>query len=508
MTFQCFPGYKEALNITKKRSERMSSELAAGFATDYFDPEMKRFVSIEEMWVKNTKNVLRCAADVKRRLDDLNLLRESLRETSSVLAVREQHTIRSIQEESDSLCHHIRRREAELISVVTEDCVSQRQNIDDVLQRIEKSIATLRTEVQIMMKHGSSAEGEGGSEHATTGSGSLDLSGSIKQRFAALTLLEKTLHDSCYYSLPETFAYNVIAKALNPEPYLNILRTKTVSLVPSALTVVAKESKFVCPIPADEARRAAHAAVAEHVAGMSVSSSRNIAATESFGALTATPRGTSRYMEALNSDSSMSVGIAHYIATQGGREPFKNPVTEDIIRVTTNVSLHVGALANLFYDRSSWKGATTDGAPPSIRTKNVPNGRIVFDFSDRRRVRLSGYLLQHGHAEEHAALRNWKLEGSNNATDWIVLDIRANCTALGAQPFNEVTFRNNHGMIEIPQGTSSAAKGSSNRAITAASAEDAPAFRYLALEATGENAASLYHIELARIEFFGTVFVG
>lgn len=466
------------------------------FADEYFDPDMKRFISVEDMWNRNLKNVLRCAADVKRRLDDLKELRDAVQETMSVLSIREQNSIRCIQEETENAIAQLRRREQEVIAQVSADAFGQQQKLDQIYSRIEEHSTILRKEVQIMMHTGSAATSSPTNDGSDDNQHHQVTSLSIKQRFAALTACEKTLSDSCFYAIPETFSCQVVTKALNVDNHINATKVRCASLIPSTLTIVAKENKFFCPLPTSSAHRDYH-----HSGGASVISSHTPAGASSIVG-DATLRGNT---------AGLPLGILHYLATQGGRSTFKSVIEEDLVRVSCTIPVQVGSVSNLLYDRSTWNGV---GELPGLRTRNAPGGRIIFDFSDRRRIRLESYILQHGHKEEHAALRNWAIEGSNDSVDWLTLDRQYECRLLGQKPFNEVSFVvsslafSRRGLQAIASvAVNSEGKGGH---LAPNAEEDVPSFRYLSLVSSGPNAAGepLHHIELARIEFFGTVIVG
>lgn len=474
------------------------------FANEYFDPDMKRFISVEDMWDRNIKNVLRCAADVKRRLDDLKELQEAVRQTLSVLSIREQNSIKCIQDATETVIAQLRRRELEVIGQVSHDALSQREKLDQIYARIEEHSSTLRREVQIMMNTGIAASQENPADD-DDGSSTTGRTTSIKQRFAALTACEKTLSDSCFYSIPDAFSCQVITKPMTIDHFINATKVKCVSLIPSTLTIVAKENKFYCPLPSATSYIAGGAAAStrdhHHSGGASVISSHTPAGASSLVG-EATLRGNT---------AGLPLGILHYLATQGGRTAFKSVIEEDLVRVSCSIPIQVGSISNLLYDRSSWNGSSE---LPGLRTRNVPSGRIVFDFSDRRRIRLEAYILQHGHKEEHAALRNWAIEGSNDGVDWLTLDRQYESRLLGQKPFNEASFVvsslafSRRGLQAIASvAVNSEGKGGH---LAPNAEEDIPAFRYLSLVSCGPNAAGdpLHHIELGRIEFFGTVVVG
>jgi hypothetical protein len=500
-SFLCdaFPSFFFKKKLALLQKQNYSSHNTTMFANEYFDPDMKRFISVEDMWDRNLKNVLRCAADVKRRLDDLKELQEAVRQTLSVLSIREQNSIKCIQDATETVITQLRRRELEVIGQVSHDALSQREKLDQIQARIEDHASTLRHEVQIMMNTGIAAASS--QDRDDDGSGKTL---SIKQRFAALTACEKTLSDSCFYSIPDAFSCQVVTKPLNIDHFINATKVKCVSLIPATLTIVAKENKFYCPLPTAASVHTAVVAASRdyhHSGGASVISSHTAAGAASVVG-DATLRGNS---------SGLPLGIMHYLATQGGRSAFKSVLEEDIVRVSCSIPVQVGSISNLFYDRCSWNGASE---LPGLRTRNVQGGRIVFDFSDRRRIRLEAYVLQHGHKEEHAALRNWAIEGSHDGVDWLTLDRQFECRLLGQKPFNEVSFVVSS-LSFYPRGLQAIASVAVNSEgkgghLAPNAEEDTPAFRYLSLVSCGPNAAGdpLHHIELARVEFFGTVIVG
>jgi hypothetical protein len=55
-------------------------------------------------------------------------------------------------------------------------------------------------------------------------------------------------------------------------------------------------------------------------------------------------------------------------------------------------------------------------------------------------LRLTDYCLRHDHNGNNYALRNWRLEGSNNGQTWTTLRNHANDTTLAAQPMSEANW--------------------------------------------------------------------
>jgi hypothetical protein len=72
-----------------------------------------------------------------------------------------------------------------------------------------------------------------------------------------------------------------------------------------------------------------------------------------------------------------------------------------------------------------------DGRSQNI-TDNVPNSWMSVDLGAARRLAVDHYCLRHGLDNSNAVLRNWRLEGSNDSTAWVVLKTHTNDQALAA----------------------------------------------------------------------------
>jgi hypothetical protein len=166
-------------------------------------------------------------------------------------------------------------------------------------------------------------------------------------------------------------------------------------------------------------------------------------------------------------------------------------------------ALHVLADVVVPYSGS---GSTLEWA--AIRTKSEPGTRIIFDFGNHRRVSLDAYLLQHGHEQEHAALRSWAVEGSNDLEQWYTVDRQESNECLGRQPFNVVVFP-----IAADHPYEVLAEKRNIHRTTPVSKElvasERAQFRFISVRITGPNAAGedMFHIELSRVEFFGSIHV-
>lgn len=185
-------------------------------------------------------------------------------------------------------------------------------------------------------------------------------------------------------------------------------------------------------------------------------------------------------------------GVFHFFGTGGRSKTFSNPIDQGIVTVS-GVEFVVGGPAHIVRDPTSRESVSSR---PS-RTKSEREGKIIFDFGENRRVCVDAYSLQHGHQETHAALRSWSLVGSNDGTNWAVLDQRLQEEgALGTSPFNTALFDLTcDADMTVPD------------FVPPSSTPSRTFYRYIALVIMGSNAAGQgnYHIEVAHIELYGRV---
>lgn len=435
---------------------------------DYFDPNLRRFVSAEDIWHQNRHAATRCAVDVAKRVEDLNQLEQALHETESICIMRERNTIAALQTETESLIRQLESRREELKDEVYRHGERVRANVAAILKQTAAVKQTLIENASLLISDNAEATSNAdGSTSAQDASSSI----SVKQRFAALAVCQQALNDSCYFRVEEQATFHVESKPLVTDNVLKMTMRTAASLMPMALSVAATKGQFRSLFPK-------HRAVAfwGKQAANDTGDHESVRSSRTVPSLSIT-----QHQGGPLPPLALPTGLLHYMATNGGTEPFLNAVSRDVVRVHCTVPVVVGSVQDLLWDRT-----LPLSVPPVFRTKSIKDARIVFDFSDRKRVKLTGYLLQHGHKDEHAALRSWRLEGRNQPDDdWNVLDERLGCKLLGQSSHNEVYFD-----------------------LTEKVSDDAVAsYRYLSLVATGSNAAgpTLYHMELSRVEFFGSV---
>ena len=386
---------------------------------DYFDPELRRFVSVKDLWESNATKAAKCATDALGRIGNLQELATAIREGLSVAALKEHDTIRQIQFQSESLVQEVHRRESELTALVAETAAIQRDHLLAVLSRVEAVTLSLRANVEVLDSAPSSN---------TTAANEMS-----KAKFQALSELGELLSESAYFRINPPGQFVVSSRPIGMEGHLSLAIKKGVLHVPLALTVPTNRASM--RVACDPSKKCP------------------------FGA---------------------APGILHYIATLGGTRHFVNPLDEGAVAATSSAPFITGRLEDLFSD-------ITATPPVECRTASVAGCDITIDLGDHRRVELHRYLLRHGHEDEHAALRSWRLEASNDNTEWTELDSQSDQT-LGRSPFNEAFF-------------------TAKRLMTEGDAERFR-FRFVRLRSTGANAAgeAMHHIEVSRIELYGTLF--
>jgi hypothetical protein len=159
-------------------------------------------------------------------------------------------------------------------------------------------------------------------------------------------------------------------------------------------------------------------------------------------------------------------GIIYFLGNATGS--FANPHPA-IITVSRSTDI-VGTAADITNRTGEY--STTD--------QNA-NEFIKIDFGATRHVIVSDYSIRDGSNSLAAqAIRNWKLQGSNDNSGWTDLDVRASDTtiATGSQyPWGHFT-------LSAPSGV---------------------AYRYLRLLDTGNGAGGLLYLQVCELEFYGTL---
>jgi hypothetical protein len=116
-------------------------------------------------------------------------------------------------------------------------------------------------------------------------------------------------------------------------------------------------------------------------------------------------------------------GVLHWIGTGEGARTYANPHGADGGVVAAMSSILEGAPLHF-----------VQHVHDVIRnyTGQTPNSWMSVDLGAARRLAVNHYCLRHGFSIGEHTLRNWRLEGSNDNTAWVVLKTHTNDQALAA----------------------------------------------------------------------------
>jgi hypothetical protein len=159
-------------------------------------------------------------------------------------------------------------------------------------------------------------------------------------------------------------------------------------------------------------------------------------------------------------------GLFYYIGTNGFKEEWSNPGIRGRVRVTCS---------------SQEKGNVVDvvgRAPTECWTMDVPASWIMINLGSSRSLVPNYYTLRHGGNSKADCLRNWTLQGSNDAKNWTVLIRHSNDTSLNGN-FATCSW-------PIPNCTQ--------------------AYRYFRVLQTGRNSSNHNFLSLSGIEFYGDLY--
>jgi hypothetical protein len=127
-------------------------------------------------------------------------------------------------------------------------------------------------------------------------------------------------------------------------------------------------------------------------------------------------------------------GVLHWIGTGEGERAYANPHGAD--------GGVVAALSSI--------GGGTNGDPLRFVqhvhdgnyncTDNTPNSWMSVDLGATRRLAVDHYCLRHDRVNGSYMLRNWRLEGSNDNTAWVVLKTHTNDQALAGAGFSTAAW--------------------------------------------------------------------
>ena len=130
-------------------------------------------------------------------------------------------------------------------------------------------------------------------------------------------------------------------------------------------------------------------------------------------------------------------GVLHYIGTQGGTRNYQNPHTSGDVVVSWS-SIRDGMVDRFVQHRlaNRVQSCTNPGA----------NSWMQVDLGQNRTLRPTYYCLRNdndGAASNGSgayALRNWRLEGSNDGQTWTTLRNHTNDTTFAGQAMSEANF--------------------------------------------------------------------
>ncbi len=158
-------------------------------------------------------------------------------------------------------------------------------------------------------------------------------------------------------------------------------------------------------------------------------------------------------------------GLVHYLATDDGTTAYRNPAEAGRMRVAASSILDNSEPAHAAVGRDAVRCAT----------KPVPGSWFEFDFMDIA-IAPTHYTLRHYSSWDTEALRSWQLLGSNDGSQWALLDEKTSDTTLDKRGASG-TFT-----ITYPQGIH---------------------FRLLRLVQTGVNSNAHHYLALSGFEVYG-----
>lgn len=167
-------------------------------------------------------------------------------------------------------------------------------------------------------------------------------------------------------------------------------------------------------------------------------------------------------------------GVCYYAGTGYGRYPFwVNPHTTGRVVVT-------------FSSNTGFEVQTTNrqGGANSF-TANTANSWIALDLGEGRTLSPNYYSLQHDNQSQYY-LRNWKIQGSNNAASNSV-------SALAAATWTDLDTRTSDTTINAPEAWVS-------KPISGVTT----GYRWLRVMQTGTNSSGNTNLLLGEFEFYGT----
>ncbi|PAA64293.1 hypothetical protein BOX15_Mlig030343g1 [Macrostomum lignano] len=207
-----------------------------------------------------------------------------------------------------------------------------------------------------------------------------------------------------------------------------------------------------------------------------------------FQALSAAPDGAVQLTYAYDFDEN---GLFYWLGTNAGSQPsWVNPVQAGVVVMTTwnGKDLSYGKLEHFL---------SRDHAPLNCHTADDRQAAVQIDVG----VDLlpSAYTIRHARGFSRSALRNWVLEASHDATNWIVISKHVNDEGL-RDPGSTCTWP-----IELADLRSATAHDLETDD-GAAAAGCSRGWRYFQIRVTGKNASNQMHVlSCSGLELYGRV---
>lgn len=156
-------------------------------------------------------------------------------------------------------------------------------------------------------------------------------------------------------------------------------------------------------------------------------------------------------------------GVCYYAGTNYGTQAWTNPHTASKVAISMDAIIS-GSIQSL-----------VDQQPSNIYNNAAVNGFAQIDLGANHALAVNYYSIRNGNRGFNTP-RNWKLQGSNNNTDWTDLKVHNNDTTIA-------TSANSWGSWAVANTTF---------------------YRYLRILVTGNNSNSNMYLELGELEFYGT----
>ena len=533
----------------------------AALTADFFDPIRNELacalcyatgaahghpcLSIAQALEEAEPRILRQVEANDARLAQLQTLKTSLGEMTSVSVLREKDAEAQVRQHVAATISALQKREAALIADVAAAASAFRERVATTEAQVTKAISGLLGGTNTLTAHiegkeaavvpadgkkadadsADAAKKEGGSRAATPGASGASPIAGHEQRLAARVLqalvhTERELDDTRYFPMPDTPLYSV-------RGVTTAVHGPAAAAADVVAVGVSHKASVVAPLVLT-----GPGAMATAVASAALSSQSTYDVPVPWRPAESSsqpcPRGALFLLGCTANRRRVAgrIGSAYAAATAAA---YSNPFTSDeeagsLLRVFCNVPVADGAVAELgqealFNDDDELLGPM---ALKGVRTCSALGAAVWWDFGEGNGIDVSGYTLVHGHASEHCALRGWRLLGTNTAPPTVaghalrsnpetashslmltptaaevgaaaavdVLDERSNVISFGAHAF-----------------------GSSHFECQAKETETAAAprfYRFVAVQVTRPDAAGegMFHVELAGAEFFGNLHFG